>query len=240
MNSVISAGAVIDNYANKFSAFKDKRIEQGLFVNPLWGKTDSELAELISTLTDREKASELLIWSLPGTSLSAKESQSLRSEAPGGVILMGDNITSQNQLKKLTADIQQTNSKIPLFIATDQEGGVVKRVKWDDTAGEKSWANLTDEQVCAIGTQRSQTLLAGGINLNLAPVVDLTYSAGGFINNRTISGDPALVSQKALQFVTCSEEQGILTTLKHFPGHGATGQDSHNTLPVITKSNFSW
>ncbi|HLD03586.1 MAG TPA: glycoside hydrolase family 3 N-terminal domain-containing protein, partial [Candidatus Dojkabacteria bacterium] len=76
--------------------------------------------------------------------------------------------------------------------------------------------------------------------------VDLTYNAitdnrsPAFINSRTISGDPAIVTEKALAYVTCLQQSGIFATLKHFPGHGATTEDSHFKLPIINKDKEDW
>jgi len=158
----------------------------------------------------------------------------------GGVILMGYNISSASQLKSFSKQIQSTYSQYPFFIATDQEGGVVKRVSWDKTAGQTAWDDMDEQEICDLAKQRSTILSAGGINVNLAPVVDLSVSGGGFINNRTISSDPNLVKSKAESFVECSQENKVYTVLKHYPGHGATSQDSHFTLPVINKSKEDW
>jgi beta-N-acetylhexosaminidase len=237
---VVSARFAYRDYQNRITKLIQDRKAQGLFTNPLWGKTDADLAELAAKMTPEEQAAQLLIWSLTGTSLSNSETKQLKDLAPGGVILMGSNISNSQQLKTFSLSIQNTNPEIPLFIATDQEGGVVRRVSWDNTAGEKSWSGMSTDQICSQAKQRSLTLLAGGINVNLAPVVDLTYAGNGFINNRTISSNPNIVTQKAGPFITCSQQEGIITALKHFPGHGATGQDSHTTLPVITKSKADW
>jgi beta-N-acetylhexosaminidase len=152
---------------------------------------------------------------------------------------MGYNIGNEQETKDLTKSIQDIGD-IPFFIATDQEGGPVKRIWWDDTSGASAWDDMSDEDVCTLGQDRSKLLRSLGINVNFAPVVDLSYYSSGFINHRTISNDPLVVSAKASQFINCSQEYGIFTTLKHFPGHGATNEDSHYTLPIISKSKQDW
>lgn len=142
--------------------------------------------------------------------------------------------------KTLTKSIQASNPSLPFFIATDQEGGPVRRIWWEKSLGATYWDDMSNQDVCDLGKERSNVLLNAGINVNLAPVVDLSYQIAGFINHRTISSDPSVVSEKAGQFIECSQSTGLITTLKHFPGHGATGDDSHYTLPIIDKSKEQW
>lgn len=213
---------------------------QGVFINPLKAYTKSALKDIIANMSPEEKAGQLLMFSIDGSRIDSNNAKSIIDQKLGGIILMGYNISTQQQLKNFTTQIQLNNDSIPLFIATDQEGGVVKRVSWDNTAGAKSWAALSDTELCELSKNRSVTLQNGGINLNFAPVVDLTYNGIGFINNRTISSDADIVTQKATEFITCSQTEGVATTLKHFPGHGATAADSHFDLPVIDKSKEDW
>jgi len=153
---------------------------------------------------------------------------------------MGNNISFVDQTAAFIDDLQNTNKKIPMFIATDQEGGTVKRVSWDFTDGQYLWANNTNDEICKIGKDRANILSELGINLNFAPVVDLRYNGSAFINNRTISSDPKIVLDKSKEYVRCSQQNDIFATLKHFPGHGSTSEDSHITLPVINKSKEDW
>jgi beta-N-acetylhexosaminidase len=230
----------LNMYKEAIEQYKREQVNADGFVNELWGKSDSEIREMVRQMSPELKAAQLFIWSLNGTSLTKTELDKMSSRPQGGVILMGYNIADETQLKNFTKQIQATYSQYPFFIATDQEGGVVKRVSWDRTAGQTAWAEMSEAAICELGRQRSEILNAGGINVNLAPVVDLSVSGGGFINNRTISSDPQEVSSKAASFVKCSEENKVFTVLKHYPGHGATSQDSHFTLPVINKSKEEW
>lgn len=230
----------INRYKEGIEGYKREQVNANKFVNELWGKSDREIRGIVEAMSPELKAAQLFMWSLNGTSLTKTEIDRMGSTPPGGVILMGYNISSESQLKTFTRQIQSTYSQYPFFISTDQEGGVVKRVSWDRTAGQTAWDDMSDDEICELGKQRSITLNQGGINVNLAPVVDLSVSGGGFINNRTISLDPGIVSSKAEAFVKCSQENKVFTVLKHYPGHGATSQDSHFTLPVINKSKEDW
>lgn len=210
------------------------------FANPLWGYTDSELIALTDNLTNYEKAGQFLIFSISEQYSSSSFIKSLTDTTPGGIIYMGGNVVSPTQLKNLSLAIQNSNSRIPLFIATDQEGGVVKRVSWDTTLGQSAWDKMTLDELCIQAKQRGKTLAEAGINFNFSPVVDLTNPNGGFINNRTISSDPLKVVEKAQKYVDCLQSENVNATLKHYPGHGATTEDSHYKLPIINKSKADW
>jgi len=185
----------------EINKYYDSQISKGIFANPLWNKTDRELIEILNNMTDKEKAGQFFIFAIGGTSINNDLKNELEKNKPSGVIYMGYNISNKNQTTKFSNDIQLTNNKIPLFISTDQEGGVVKRVSWDSTSGEKEWINFTDEKICEQSKTRALVLHDIGVNLNYAPVVDLSILGGGFINNRTISNEPDIVIKKAKEFI---------------------------------------
>ena len=225
---------------NLFQEYKAEKIKQGKFSNPLWGYTDADLLLMLSTMSVEAKAGQLLIFSFDGLALNSGQTSRYKALNPGGMIMMGGNVSNAKQVNALTQQIQKLNTDIPPFIATDQEGGVVKRINWDTTASQKSWAGMTEEEICNLGKQRSKLLLDLGINMNFSPVVDLTNPGQGFMNNRTISGDPKIVTDKSKTYINCGQGLGIIDTLKHFPGHGSTTLDSHFILPVVTKSKDVW
>lgn len=231
----------IENSKIQIEAKINELKTKGKPYNPLWLVTDSKIKEYVAGLSPEQKAGQLLMIVAQGQTLSEKYAQRLRTISPGGVILMGANVSTPEGTANFVRQIQTTNGTIPLFIATDQEGGLVKRVPWDATEGQKAWDKLNSEQVCAIGKQRSKTLKQIGVNINFAPVVDLSNPEhNAFINNRTISPDPRKVTELAQAFVRCSQSEGVMATLKHYPGHGATVEDSHIVLPKISKSKADW
>lgn len=225
---------------SEFQQYITLRKQEGKLINPLWGTTESDLNKTINNMSNEEKAGQLLMFQAEGQELTSNYASELNSINAGSVILMGSNITSPSQISNFTTDITDQNTKIPILIATDQEGGVVKRVSWDNTAGETDWSGLSDSEVCALSKTRAQILFQNGINLNLAPVVDLTFNGQASINDRTISSDPKVVVDKAQTFVNCSQSANVFTTLKHFPGDGATSENSDKVLPVINKSQNDW
>lgn len=225
----------------KLSDIYEEKTKNKEFANPLWNKTDEEIRNIINSMTLEEKSSQLFIFTIPDQNLSKETKQKLEKLRPGGIVYLGENISSKKQVEQLSYDIHNTNMQIPYFIAIDQEGGWVKRVSWDYTDGHLKWAEKTNEEICSLAKQRSKTLAEIGVNINLAPVVDLKNDdTTSFINNRVISKDTKVITQKAAEFVKCSREENMFSVLKHFPGHGATIEDSHFTVPKIQKTKNEW
>ncbi|MDH3330077.1 MAG: hypothetical protein OEM01_12660 [Desulfobulbaceae bacterium] len=174
--------------------------------------------------------------------------ESIVHDRLGGVILFDrnidgsrQNIESPDQLFELTASLQQY-AEIPLLIATDQEGGQVCRLKVSDgfpasySAGYLSKClNLTD--AAARMEELTVTLASHGINLNLAPVVDLAINPENPIisrYDRSFGQDIDQVVQFAALFIEAHHSRGVACCLKHFPGHGSSTEDSHLGFVDIT------
>ncbi len=153
----------------------------------------------------------------------------------------GRNITSPDQLAALTASLNAL-SETPLFIAVDQEGGKVARLKEADgfppTVSEQYLGTLDDP----VATRQyadsiAQTLASSGINMNFAPVVDLNVNpdspAIGALG-RSFSADPEVVTRHAGIVVDAHDAVGVATCFKHFPGHGSATADSHLGFVDVT------
>ena len=151
------------------------------------------------------------------------------------------NIKSPAQLKRLTAKLQAA-SDIPLFIAIDQEGGKVSRLKesagFAPTLSARYLGSVNDLALTRRQAARvAQTLAELGINLNLAPVVDLNVNPDNPIIGRlgrSFSADPEIVASHAAEFIKAHHEYGVLCAIKHYPGHGSSTGDSHLGLTDIT------
>ncbi len=191
-------------------------------------------------MTLREKLGQLLIVGVAGTELTAAEESFLINNNIGGVILMGRNAKSPEQVHKLSASIQKlrhkTTTKTPFFIATDMEGGRVARLKEPFTQwpplrklGDIDSPSLAFNMAMMMGKE----LRAVGINLDFAPCVDvLTNPTNTAIGDRALSSDPELVAKMASALVRGYIKSEIITCAKHFPGHGNTAVDSHEELPI--------
>jgi beta-N-acetylhexosaminidase len=156
-----------------------------------------------------------------------------------GVCLFGENITSPEQLRALTASITAAN---PLaLIAIDEEGGDVTRLyqhRGSPFPGNALLGRIDDPGYTAsVATAVAGELLRAGVNLNFAPDVDINSNAQNpVIGVRSFGSDPVLVSRHAAAWVAAHEAAGVAVSAKHFPGHGDTAQDSHLALPVVDLS----
>lgn len=205
--------------------------------------------DIISSLSLRQKVAQMFVFYYPGQSFNEATLARIEDTSPGGIIVMGDNIQDKKQLTGFTSQFTTAASGQNLgrygkwlkpLVMVDQEGGLVKRVKWDNTSGPLEWASLSREDLCQQSITRAKTLREAGINVNLAPVADIRTESEAFINNRTISTDPAKIIELASEFIKCSQNERVATSIKHFPGHGATIEDSHFVIPHIETGKEEW
>jgi len=180
---------------------------------------------------------------IPGSEFEDTLYYDIQHRNLGGVILMAYNLNDPTQIADLTASLQDSAST-PLFIATDQEGGVVARL--DERNGYALTKKaLTLGSINNEDTTRAQAALMAqwlhdaGINTNLAPVADVnvnpTSPAIGYYG-RSFSADPFIVSDHIAWFSDEFYKQNIVTALKHFPGHGSAIGDSHDGFTDITNT----
>lgn len=159
----------------------------------------------------------------------------LRSGLPG-ICLYGDNIVSREQLTDLCAAIREANPEA--IIALDEEGGDVTRLFYLEGSpypGAGILGRLDDVRAtAALATAIGQELREVGINLNLAPVVDINSEPRNpVIGVRSFGADPELVARHGAVYTEALQRAGVAACAKHFPGHGDTTADSHLALPVV-------
>jgi len=175
----------------------------------------------------------------------------LRHGKLGGVILFDydvassaprRNIESPSQLAQLTQSIKEI-SQVPPFIAIDEEGGQVSRLKskagFTEFSSHKALGDSgSPEKTYREATRMAYQLKEAGINLNFAPCVDLAINADNPIINqkgRSFSDDPDTVVKHGQRFIQAHNEHNILTSLKHFPGHGSAAGDTHLGMVDVTR-----
>jgi beta-N-acetylhexosaminidase len=163
----------------------------------------------------------------------------------GGVILFSENTQSIEQTLALTHDLQQaaklSSSHLPLFISIDQEGGRVARLPRDiatSFTGNMSIGATYTRHNTFYAEQSAKVianeLRALGINVNYAPTIDVNMNPDNpVINVRSFGENPELVAKLGAAQVNGFENNGIISSLKHFPGHGDTNVDSHTGLPQV-------
>jgi beta-N-acetylhexosaminidase len=159
----------------------------------------------------------------------------------GGVTLFGQNIVTPGQVSALTAELRAAAADYDPVIATDEEGGDVTRVAYDDGSpypgnaalGAVDDLALTQAVYRAIGAD----LAALGINFDLAPCADVLGSADSpAVGTRSFGADTALVARHIAAAVAGLQSAGVAACAKHFPGHGRTGTDSHHGIATIEGS----
>jgi len=164
---------------------------------------------------------QLFIVGFEGKVVTPQLEEFFKKYKPGGVLLLSKNIESKAQLKKLTADLQTlslSESGLPLFIAVDQEGGIISRVDFLEEKTAQSEIK-TPEQAFLVGQKRGQELKELGINLNLAPVLD-SVETGDFLFERSFQKPIEEIGELGKSLVQGQKTADILTAIKHFPGYG--------------------
>src|SRR5689334_18709471 len=175
-----------------------------------------------------------------GTSVTPDLAAFLNEYKPGGVILFSRNLESIEQIVQLTNDLQQCSPKSPLLIAIDQEGGRVSRLPKGFTIFppcELIGRCHSGELAYAAGATIAKELRAVGINMNMAPVLDVNSNPDNpVIGDRAFGSSPDRVIEMGLVTAAALHDYHVVACGKHFPGHGDTNADSHKELPVVEAS----
>ncbi len=199
-----------------------------------------EAGSVIKTMTLDQKIGQMLMIGVPGNSISGSSRGVIEKYHPGGLILFGFNLGPNELTKRFISDLQDASmasTGIPLFISIDQEGGRVWRLTDGVTQfpGNMAMGSADDRELVykaaqILGIQLRKT----GINMNLAPVLDVNNNpANPVINTRSFGSVPLSVAQLGLAYILGLQEVYCIAVAKHFPGHGDTSEDSHLTLPAI-------
>lgn len=194
----------------------------------------------LSELTLEQKIGQLFIIGFEGTSLTPGVENLIKEIHPGGILLLKRNIENENQLKELISALQEIaleDSGLPLFIAVDQEGGIISRIDWVERTPQTEIENA--EQAYQIGLNRGKGLKELGINLNLAPLLDYSPAAPhyeDFIFERTFQKSPEVIGELAKALIQGQKEEGILVAIKHFPGYGGIPFNPEEKLATLEKA----
>ena len=207
---------------------------------------DEQVKEMLSGMSTEQKLAQMMIVSLRSgiqgtkmvTELGPAYAELLKKYDFGGVILFGGNIVDTEQTVTLIRDCQEaamdSEPGIPMLVCVDQEGGRVNRVSFGSVfSGNMALAAtgdtaLTEESAEMLG----QEIKALGFNMDFAPVSDVNSNPNNpIIGVRSFSDDPEIAAEHVTAFLRGLRKSGILASLKHFPGHGNVGEDSHTHLP---------
>lgn len=200
------------------------------------GDIPALLDQYVSGMSLEEKVGQLFMTAVTGTELSAGQARIIKKNHTGGIVLYRYNFQNTEQTVRLTDILQKTAGSIPLFIAADQEGGRVTRLPMGTNMPGNMALGAARSLDCAnkAGFFIGQELKSLGINVNLAPVLDVHQNSGSSaIGIRSFGADPQLVADMGQAYIKGLREAGVISTVKHFPGHGDTPLDSHSGSPVI-------
>jgi beta-N-acetylhexosaminidase len=190
----------------------------------------------------QERVTELMMVGFLGQDLDDALADHIVTLKPGGLIFFRRNISSPEQVARLARDIQRLALEElgrPLLLAVDQEGGTVARLPppFSQLPEARLLGAQGPEAVARNARLAAQEMKLVGLNVNLAPVLDVTLAgSAGPMERRSFGQDPALVAECGVAAVEAAQREGIMATAKHFPGLGRAQEDPHLLLPVVPAS----
>jgi beta-N-acetylhexosaminidase len=236
--AVILLGILLAVFSQLINTIRKENLVTSSSSSITSAENTSSSSSKTTSANNTSRVSELFMVSISGTEYSEIMKKYIEDINPGGIILMGSNISSKEQVTKLINDIRSNvkNGDRILF-ATDQEGGTVSRLKWDPSSSVNSVdigkKNETEQR--KVYANHAKTLKDVGININFAPVADLGIP-NSFILKRSFGSDSTKVSKSVSFFLDEHNKLVVGATLKHFPGLGKSISDPHKVLPSVNIS----
>jgi beta-N-acetylhexosaminidase len=205
-------------------------------------RTRMRMRPQAAALTNMQLAGQRVISSYPGLTPPASLFSDITAANTAGVIFFGENISSDSQIAAVITQLRQAQAQspvqVPLLLMTDQEGGEVRRLPGAPVLSEKQIGSSSDPvgEATSAGTGAGQNLAGVGMNLNLAPVLDVYYKSGNFIDQfqRSYSHNPSIVSECGQAFITAQQATGVAATAKHFPGLGSATKNQNTDHGPVT------
>lgn len=195
-----------------------------------------------AALTPQQRAAQCVIHSYPGLTPPASLMNAIKEGRTAGVIFFGENIQNLSQIESVVQSMNAAHAsspvQAPLLLMTDQEGGAVRRLPGEPVLSAKDvgasadpgqWADFT-------GSGAGMNLAGVGMNVNLAPVLDVYRQNGDFTDQyeRSYSKSAAAVASCGTAFITAQQDEGVAATAKHFPGLGPASATQNTDLRPVT------
>lgn len=205
--------------------------------------TEDKIKKTINQMSNEEKIGQLFILGFNDNKYSEELDSLIIDEKIGGLIFFDRNISSMEELKELNDKIDKTNkdnNKIPMFISIDEESKTVSRLSkvYESLPtlleiGKKNSLSVSYDYGRILGMR----LINTGFNLNFSPVVDINSNPNNpVINVRSLGEDIEVVSDNAIAIAKGQNSMKVISSIKHFPGHGDTKTDSHLEVPKVEKT----
>ncbi len=231
---ILSAIIFNNNYEDKVAIENNVVIEEK-GNSDLLSKYYDKAEGIMYFMTLEEKVGQMFIVRYSGDA-SNKE---IIDENPGGYILFGDDFkdeTKESILEKLTEN--QKNSKIPLFLGVDEEGGTVVRVSQFEEFRDERFQSPQEifikygiNKILSDSNEKTTLLKSIGLNMNLTPVVDIPANEDSFIYDRSFGTDISKTNEYAEKIITQMNTDKIVSVMKHFPGYG-DNLDTHKDMVI--------
>jgi beta-N-acetylhexosaminidase len=204
----------------------------------------SQSANPTGDLSPEQLAGQRVIYSYQGQTPPPALLQAISHGQAAGVIFFSQNISSTAQISAAISELDQANAspqnpvRQPLLLMIDQEGGVVRRMPGAPYLSQRQIAESADPSAAAAsaGSNAAQNLRGVGMNVNLAPVLDVYRSPGDFDDQfgRSYSMDPDVAGKLGAAFISAQQGAGVAATAKHFPGLGAATQTQNTDKQPVT------
>ncbi len=219
-----------------------------LLIAPTTFSQVSDSLESLNSVSLEKKLGQMIMVGIRGTHLNAEVMASTRQQIEqgdiGGILFFKHNIKNSRQFRIFVKSIKKLPVEYPLLLAVDEEGGQVRRLRKKQGFEEfpsaaHVGAKLSKTEAYDLYSRMANQIHNSGLNVNLAPVVDVNINrispAIGQLN-RSFSRNPGVVYDYCETFIRAHNNTGVLTTLKHYPGHGSSREDTHNNLTDITST----
>jgi beta-N-acetylhexosaminidase len=243
---VISLTIILNTFIG--CSFDKKNEQQDRNIKPKGNVDELEKEEEVDPIFEEigkmsldEKIGQMFIIGLEGHTMDDSAIEMLEKYKVGGFILLGENIDNSMQLLHIINELKSTNkkNKIPLFISVDEEGGKIsrmpdelKKIPTNRIIGQKNDKEFSYN----IGSIIAEEIKSFGFNINFAPVLDIDSNPNNpVIGDRSYGSNEKIVSDLGIQTMKGIQSKGVISIVKHFPGHGDTSVDSHVGLPKVDK-----
>ena len=237
----------IDDIPHNYFIFRNWNIMDDIS----WYFTPEEV-KMLKFMSLEQKIGQLFIVrpeSLNGsTYMTDAMRDALTEKMPGGVIMFGDNIIDPGQIREFNRDLMETSAEYcqgrPMFIAVDEEGGLVARVANNQNFDVDRYDSMLavgdtgdPSEAKAVGVNIGGYLKDLNFDLDFAPVADcFTNPYNTVIEDRSFGADPELVSAMVGACIEGFHDKGVMTAIKHYPGHGDTDSDTHTGTVMTYRS----
>lgn len=203
------------------------------------GGKRSEAAQIVAGWSLEEKVASLFMIHMPGETFD-NFSEVVDQYAVAGFLILGDNIPrNPDTALDLLSRVRTAGEDADLLMAIDQEGGAVARLQPDDLPVASDLGRMDPEATTEATRERSQLVFDAGANVNLGVVADVSPGPQAYIHTRSFGTDAATVTSH-VDAALAGAVDGVGVAVKHFPGHGVTTVDTHESLGQAETSFAGW